>query len=79
VRIGKWPEMGPHLSSLTKVLGRQGGSWAAMDAEVCLAAAMMSWLHRDPFDRLIAATALARRLDLVSADEAFDQVVKRVW
>jgi PIN domain nuclease of toxin-antitoxin system len=36
--------------------------------------------HKDPFDRLIAATALVEGLTLVSADSAFDSYgVTRVW
>ena len=36
--------------------------------------------HRDPFDRLLAATALVERLTLVSADSAFDDYgVTRLW
>lgn len=36
--------------------------------------------HRDPFDRLIAATALVENLTLVSADAAFDSYgVSRLW
>jgi len=36
--------------------------------------------HRDPFDRLVAATALVDGLTLVSADQAFDAYgVTRLW
>ena len=36
--------------------------------------------HKDPFDRLIAATALVEGLTLVSADLAFDAYgVTRLW
>lgn len=36
--------------------------------------------HRDPFDRLIAATALVEGFSVVSADPAFDAYgVNRVW
>ena len=36
--------------------------------------------HRDPFDRLLAATALVEGLTLVSADSAFDAYgVTRLW
>jgi PIN domain nuclease of toxin-antitoxin system len=36
--------------------------------------------HKDPFDRLIAATALIEGLTLVSADPAFDAYgVTRLW
>jgi PIN domain nuclease of toxin-antitoxin system len=36
--------------------------------------------HKDPFDRLIAATALVEGLRLVSVDPAFDAYgLKRLW
>ncbi len=36
--------------------------------------------HRDPFDRLIAATAVVEKLTLVSADAAFDHYgLTRLW
>ncbi|HEU5117328.1 MAG TPA: type II toxin-antitoxin system VapC family toxin [Isosphaeraceae bacterium] len=36
--------------------------------------------HRDPFDRLLAATALVEGLALVSADSVFDAYgVTRLW
>ena len=36
--------------------------------------------HRDPFDRLLAAQALAEGVPLVSADVVFDQYgVRRIW
>jgi PIN domain nuclease of toxin-antitoxin system len=39
----------------------------------------MEWPHRDPFDRFLAASALRRRIPIVSADAVFDQVVARIW
>ena len=36
--------------------------------------------HRDPFDRLLASTALVEGVALVSADSAFDSYgVSRIW
>jgi PIN domain nuclease of toxin-antitoxin system len=36
--------------------------------------------HRDPFDRLVATTALVETLQLVSKDPAFDAYgVSRLW
>ena len=36
--------------------------------------------HRDPFDRMLIAQALARNLTLVSIDEAFDGYgVRHLW
>jgi PIN domain nuclease of toxin-antitoxin system len=42
--------------------------------EASLLAAVMEWEHRDPFDRIIAATAITRGLALVSADAAFNRI-----
>jgi PIN domain nuclease of toxin-antitoxin system len=79
VRLGKWPEMEPFVARLAALLGEQGGSVAGFDPAVCIAAGTMAWTHRDPFDRLLAATAMRYNLPLVSADVAFDGIVTRLW
>ena len=79
VRLGKWPEMEAFIETLPALLQEQGGTIADLDAEICAAAGMMAWLHRDPFDRLLAATALRRAIPLVSADTVFDGLAPRVW
>ena len=79
VRLGKWPEMAPHVARLPELLDSQRAMIAPLDAADCLAAGVMDWLHRDPFDRLIAASALRRRIPIASADVAFDGIVARVW
>jgi len=79
VRLGKWPGMEPFVGRLPALLGEQGGSVAGFDPSICIAAGMMTWTHRDPFDRLLAATAMHYNLPLVSADIAFDGIVTRLW
>lgn len=79
VRLGKWPQMAPFVQQLSTLLEKQGGVMADLDGPVCLSAATMDWTHRDPFDRLLAATALKRNLPLVSVDPVFDAVVTRIW
>ncbi|PPQ39779.1 type II toxin-antitoxin system VapC family toxin [Rhodopila globiformis] len=79
VRLGKWPDMAPFAGRLPALLDEQGGSVAGFDPSICIAAGMMAWTHRDPFDRLLAATAMRYNLPLVSADTAFDGIVTRVW
>ena len=85
VRIGKWPEMEARLSSLIETFRRQGGRIAALTPEICQRAASLDWSNRDPFDRIVAATALENNLSLVSADAAFDSLAihegwrKRIW
>lgn len=79
VRLGKWPEMEPFVGQLAQLLGDQRGSVAGFDPAVCIVAGTMAWAHRDPFDRLLAATAMHYNLPLVSADTVFDGIVTRVW
>jgi PIN domain nuclease of toxin-antitoxin system len=79
VRLGKWPEMEPYVNQLAALLGEQGGSVAGFAPAVCTMAGMMPWSHRDPFDRLLAATAMHYNLPLVSADTVFDGIVTRLW
>ena len=85
VRLGKWPEMESFSERLPALLQEQGGRSAALTHEICLRAGLMDWPHRDPFDRLIAATAIAERIALISADTIFDSLADvpgwrgRVW
>ena len=71
VRVGKWPEMIPHVRGLAQILHDQGGLVAPFTPEICLHASLHDWAHRDPFDRLIAATAEVRNLTLISKDPMF--------
>jgi PIN domain nuclease of toxin-antitoxin system len=51
-----------------------------IEAAHAAALATLPLHHRDPFDRLIAATALVEGLTLVSADGAFDAYgLTRLW
>ncbi|RCW87694.1 type II toxin-antitoxin system VapC family toxin [Phyllobacterium bourgognense] len=85
VRIGKWPEMEAFLDRLVILLGEVGGHVAALTPEISLSASRLDWAHRDPFDRMLAATAIHHELPLISADTTFDTLsnhkgwVGRVW
>ena len=85
VRIGKWPEMEPFVHRLPKLLAEQGGRVAILSPEISLRAALLEWAHRDPFDRLLAATAIENDVPLLSADIAFDGLaghvgwIARIW
>ena len=78
-RLGKWPQMEPFADRLPALLETQGGRIAELEGVICLNAGTMAWAHRDPFDRLLAATALRRDVPIVSADAVFDSVVNRLW
>jgi len=79
VRHGKWPQMAPYVDRLPDLLASQRGVSASLEAADCLMAGTMEWPHRDPFDRLLAASALRRRVPIVSADAVFDAVLARIW
>lgn len=80
VRIGKWEMMAPVLDDLEAMASDSGIEVMALTATTSLAASQLDWPHRDPFDRMIAAAALAERVPVVSADAAFEAVgVERVW
>jgi PIN domain nuclease of toxin-antitoxin system len=85
VRLGKWPEMEPMVDRLAELLVSQGGQAAVLAPKTCLLAARLDWAHRDPFDRIIAATALVNHWPLISIDTTFDALadhtdwVARFW
>lgn len=79
VRIGNWPEMASHVERLADLLTDQGGTALPLEPADCLEAGRLDWPHRDPFDRFLAATALRRRIPIVSADLVFEGLVERLW
>lgn len=79
VRLGKWPEMTDQVTRLPTLLKEQGGVIAEFVPAIAVMGGIMEWSHRDPFDRLLAATARHYSLPIVSADGVFDEVVTRLW
>ena len=68
-QLGKWPEIVPHVGQL---VGETQTVSAPFTRAIAAQAGTLDWTHRDPFDRLIAATAIEMRCPLVSKDIAFD-------
>ncbi len=71
-RLGKWPEIGDIVERLPSLLEAQGGLVAPYTARMAMMSGGMAWNHRDPFDRMIAATAIEMACPLISKDSAFD-------
>ena len=80
VRLGKLP-LAFHLEQdLLGYVTRAGYSWLDMTAEIALRAARLTADHRDPFDRLIAAYALAEDMPVISSDSKLELFgVRRLW
>ena len=80
VRLGKWPEMRPFAAGLAARAGADGIDLHPLSPAVALAAALLDWSHRDPFDRMIACVARAEGLTLISPDAVFDELdLPRLW
>ena len=83
VWLGKWPDMERFLDRLPDLAAGQGILTAPFGPEVAVLAGRLDWSHRDPFDRIIAATAMLSGATLLSADTMFDTLehggLRRVW
>jgi PIN domain nuclease of toxin-antitoxin system len=82
--LGKWPEVGAICSEgLDRRLSDVGVEIAPADGAVMHLAGGMDWAHRDPFDRIIVATCIVRKLPLVSRDETLSAApagpFARIW
>ena len=68
---------------MADLLRGQGIITASFDMEIACLAGQMPWPHRDPFDRIIAATAMLSGSVLASADAMFDTLddsrLRRIW
>ncbi|MDR2215770.1 MAG: type II toxin-antitoxin system VapC family toxin [Nevskiaceae bacterium] len=71
---GKWPEAEPLVFGLTPILNRLRAKLWPIDGAHALRAGLLGWSHNDPFDRMLAAQALANQFTLVTQDEAFRNV-----
>ena len=84
-RSGKWPEVSGIVERLPRLLRAQGGVGAPYTVEMAALSGGMDWSHKDPFDRMIAATAIELSCPLISKDSAFDELAGfpgwtgRVW
>jgi PIN domain nuclease of toxin-antitoxin system len=83
-RLGKWPDVVPLASyDFAERLVADGFEVVPATGAIMQRAAGLDWGHRDPFDRIIVATALLRGLPVVSKDETLDgngsPEWRRIW
>jgi PIN domain nuclease of toxin-antitoxin system len=80
VRLGKLPITLDLAHDFTAYLERERFETLAVSAEHGIRAGLLPGPHKDPFDRMLIAQALAENLAIVSNDIVFDGYgVKRVW
>lgn len=79
-RMGKWPEVAPLLAvDLDARLRADGFEVVPATGTIMQQAGSLDWPHRDPFDRVIVATALTRGLAVVSQDVTLDSNGAAGW
>ncbi len=80
VRSGKMPEAAEMERNFVSDLRELGYELLAVEVEDGLRAGWMEGKHRDPFDRMLAAQALAADMPIISNDTKLDQFgVRRIW
>ncbi|GAA0598832.1 type II toxin-antitoxin system VapC family toxin [Caenispirillum bisanense] len=81
IRLGKlplWPRL--PVDGLPHLIEMAGFAELPVTARHGETAGSLTGLHRDPFDRMLAAQALLEDMTIVSRDEALDDFgVRRLW
>ncbi len=80
VRLGKLPGVEQLERDYLDAINDAGYTALAIDAESALRAGRFTSAHRDPFDRILAAQALALDIPILSPDTQLDGFsVRRMW
>ena len=80
VRIGKFPAAAEIAQNMNRILEANSFTPLPVTIEHCLLAGRMDGVHRDPFDRLLAAQSLIEQIPLVTIDAEFRAFgVETVW
>jgi PIN domain nuclease of toxin-antitoxin system len=80
VRLGKLPEAAEFEREFLNDVDNAGYTLLSIDTASALRAGRLTGTHRDPFDRMIAAQAIAGDLLVLSSDPKLDSFgVRRLW
>ena len=78
--LGKLTLSVPYLEWMNRAIGDLGSTILPITVEYADVQAKLPSYHRDPFDRMLIAQAIAEKISLVANEEAFDQYgVSRLW
>jgi len=79
-RLGKLPSAGPIADDIEGNLVRLGFEVLAITMRHAQHAGALPGMHRDPFDRMLAAQAQIEGMTIISGNRVFDGFgVKRLW
>jgi PIN domain nuclease of toxin-antitoxin system len=80
VRLGRLPAAADLVQNFVADLERERIAILPVDAEHGIRAGLLPGPHKDPFDRMLIAQALAEDVPIVSNDRALDGYgVRRLW
>jgi PIN domain nuclease of toxin-antitoxin system len=80
VRLGKLPGLERLERDFLEIMEQSGYTLLPIDVANALRAARFTAPHRDPFDRMLAAQALASDMPILSKDTKLDAFgVRRLW
>jgi PIN domain nuclease of toxin-antitoxin system len=80
VRLGKLPGAETFEREFLDVVDDAGYTLLPIDAASALRAGRLTSEHRDPFDRILAAQALAQDIPILSTDAKLDTFgIRRLW
>ena len=80
MKTGKMPEAEQLERNFIATMDAAGYTLLSVDAASALRAARLPGLHRDPFDRMIAAQALGLDIPVITPDVKLDGFgVRRIW
>jgi PIN domain nuclease of toxin-antitoxin system len=71
VRRGKWAEAAPLAESFPETISDLAIEPVPITLDHAVLAGLLSWSHRDPFDRMLAAQSKIENMPLVTADPVF--------
>lgn len=78
--IGKYQLAIPHEQFFTSSILRTGVKVLPIEPKHTAVVSQLPFHHRDPFDRLLIAQALAEAIPIVSSDKTLDRYgVQRLW
>ncbi len=80
VRLGELSGAIPLERDFVSLVADAGYLLIPITADIALRAGRLAGAHRDPFDRIIAAQALAQDIPVISADAQLESFgVRRLW
>ena len=80
VRLGKLRGAEDFERDFLPAVESAGYTFLSIDAAIALRAGRLTGDHRDPFDRMIAAQAIADDIPIISADPKLDSFgIRRIW